>query len=258
MSRYKIATIVVSILLVVGGIFAVFKITGLSQDYDLLQSRFHTLQSDYTTLEFNFSQLQSDHDELYSEYRSLALSYESLEANYQALHSDYDMLQGRIYELQSSYEELQWQNESLRNLLQEYEKVPNDYYSIGAFPHHSNTYGELTNFLLWEFVLPTGYKTNIFDCSESAAYLEWALENAGFDADIAVGPTPWDSGRHAWVIAHPKGYRVAIEATALTGEYKFLSLFTLRVPGVVYSNDFLVPGWENYYEGYDHLFGNIY
>ena len=131
---------------------------------------------------------------------------------------------------------------------------------LGGFTHHSNTYEQLCQFLTFEFVSPTGYKLNVFDCSESSAYLEWALEIAGFDAHIATGRTPWDpsSGYHAWVIAYPEGYRVAIEATELTGEYYLSYLFTGRVPGIVYGDDSLIPGWENYYEGYDNLFQNIY
>ncbi len=44
------------------------------------------------------------------------------------------------------------------------------------------------------------YKLDIFDCSEAAAHVEWALEISGFDAKIAVGPTPFDfTGQHAWI-----------------------------------------------------------
>jgi hypothetical protein len=199
-------------------------------------------------------------DELKAEYNVLQSNYHSLQSDYNSLHSDYSELQGRMSELQNSYNKLEAENENLHRLLEQYEKVPHDYYSIGAFQYHNNTYSELSKFLTLQFVLPRGYKVNVFDCSESAAYLEWALENAGFDAYIAVGPTPWDpdSGYHAWVIVYTTDYKVAIEATALTGGYKFLSLFLFRTPGVVYKNDLLISGWENYYEGYDHLYKNIY
>ena len=85
------------------------------------------------------------------------------------------------------------------------------------------------------------------------------MENAGFEAQIATGPTPWDpSSYHAWVIVNTEEYKVAIEATALTGEYNLLYLFMGRVPGIVYGDDPRIPGWQNYYNGYDHLFNNIY
>jgi len=220
------------VVLVVGGVFSGVKINNL-------------------TIKVN---------ELESEYAGLQSDYDSLHSSYNSLRSDYDTLQGRMSELQSNYDELEAENEYLRGLLEQYEKVPHNYYSIGTFSRHANTYEELSSFLIWDFELPRGYERDVFDCSESAAYLEWALENAGFDAYIATGPTPWgpSSGYHAWVIVYTTDYNVAIEATALTGGYKFLDLFLLRTPGVVYKDDSLIPGWENYYDGYDHLYKNIY
>lgn len=264
--KRQAAVIVLAVLLVAGGVFAGIKITDLTEELNELESRHAVLQYHYDELEVGFNSLMSKYDSLESEYSWLQSSYSSLESDYWSLESNYEsisseftLLQGSMSQLESIYRELQAENEGLEALLREYERVPHGYYSIDAFSHHSNTYEELCNFLTWEFALPRGYKVGVFDCSESAAYLEWALETAGFDADIIVGDTPWDtSSRHAWVIAHPKGYRVAIEATALTGEYKFLQLFLFQVPGVVYKNDPLVPGWENYYEGYDGVYGNIY
>jgi hypothetical protein len=167
----------------------------------------------------------------------LETNYESLEANYESLKADHD---------------------SLKKLLNEYENVPQSYYSSGTFYQHPNTYEELSKFLTVEFVLPKYYKINVFDCSESAAYLEWALENAGFDAEILTGPTPWDtsSGYHAWVMAYTTDYRVAIEATWLTNEVDF-TLFD-RIPGVVYEGDGIISEWSNYYHGYNHAYRNIY
>jgi hypothetical protein len=131
-------------------------------------------------------------------------------------------------------------------ILQQYEQVPHDYYYSGAFPYHSNTYAELCDFLDYEFEPITTYDADLFDCSEFSAYLEWALENAGFHAQIASGPTPWkqNSGYHAWVIVTTKDYQIAIEAT--------------RTPSIVYKDELLVPSWQNYYYGYDRLYENIY
>ena len=262
-----IATIVLATLLAGGGVFAGIKITDMTRQLDELQlsytsleSNYNSLQSDYNSLESSYTVLQSDYNSLESSYTVLQSNYTTLESDYESLQSNYDVLQGRMSELQSSYNRLEAENRDLQRLLGEYEKVPHAYYPTGAFPHHSNTYEELAQFLTFEFVLPTDYKLNVFDCSESSAYLEWALENAGFNTQIAVGPAPWDpsSGYHAWVIAYPEGYRVAIEATELTGEYYLSDLFAGRVPGIVYSDDSLIPGWNNYYEGYDNLFQNIY
>jgi len=262
-----IATIVLATLLAGGGVFSGIKITDMTRQlnalqlsYTSLQSNYNSLQSNYNSLQSNYNSLESSHTVLQSKYTTLESNYNSLESDYESLQSSYDVLQGRMSELQSSYNRLEAENRNLQTLLEQYEKVPHAYYSTGAFPVYSNTYEQLSRFLTFEFVLPGGYKVNVFDCSESAAYLEWALENAGFDAQIAIGRTPWNpsSGYHAWVIAHTKEYKVAIEATALTGEYNLLYLFAGRVPGIVYDNDSLIHGWENYYEGHDNLFENIY
>ncbi|MBA7505094.1 hypothetical protein ES706_03757 [subsurface metagenome] len=68
-------------------------------------------------------------------------------------------------------------------------------------------------------VLPREIEADVFDCSESSAFVEWALEGAGFDARIATGHAfrgPSEVN-HAWVIVYTTdGSRVAIEATNLT------------------------------------------
>ena len=255
-----IATIVLATLLAGGGVFSGIKITDMTRQLNELQLSYISLESNYNSLQSNYNSLESNYTVLQSKYTTLESNYNSLESDYKSLQSSYDVLQGRMSALQSSYNRLEAENRELQRLLDQYEKVPHAYYSIEGSTYHSNTYEELCQFLTYEFVLPTGYKLNVFDCSESAAYLEWALENAGFDAYIATGPAPSNpaGGYHAWVIAYPEGYRVAIEATALTGEYKLLYLFAGRIPGIIYGDDPLIPGWENYYEGFDNLFQNIY
>lgn len=219
-----------------------------------------SLQDNYELLSLQHARFQENYDQLYQKYGKLTSDYESLESDFGSFSSDYDVLKGRILELQSSYKKLEDENKELRSLLDQYEEVPHAYYSVEKLPSYSNHFNELEYFLNFEFTLPRSYEINVFDCSEAVAYLEWNLENAGFKTYIAVGPIPWepDSGYHAWVIVYTEEHTVAIEATALTGEYKFLRFFMRRTPGIVYSNDLLIPGWQNYYEGYDHLFKNIY
>lgn len=236
---WRAATVVLIVLLVVGGVYSAINIADMRSQLDRLES--------------NYAQLQTSYNSLHSTYRTLHDNYESLE-------EDYEMLQQSFTELQVSYNQLNVENANLRTLLQQYEQIPHDYYYSTAFGYHSNTYAELCDFLDHEFGSTRSYEPNVFDCSESSAYLEWALENAGFDTQIAVGPTPWDqnSGYHAWVIVNTKEHRVAIEATALTGWDKFFSIFLFRTAGIVYSDDWLVPGSQNYYDGYDRLYNNIY
>ena len=267
MSKYKIATVVLTILLVGGGIFAGFKITGLSDEVTTLEGASEELSSSLQGLSFEYEDLESRYKSLGLQHHSLEEASEELSSSLQALSFEYEDLHSRYkslglqhHSLEEASNELEAENQELRRLLELYESLPDDYYSTGSFTKRTNTYDELCRFLAYEFTLPRGYETGVFDCSESSAYLEWALETAGFDADIVVGPTPWSpsSGRHAWVIAHTNdGHRVAIESTALTGSH-LLYLLVGRAPGVVYKNDSLVSGWQNYYNSYDHTFGNIY
>jgi len=226
------------VVLVVGGVFSGIEINNLKNKVRDLESDYAGLQSDYNSSQGNYTSLQS---------------------NYSSLRSDYDILQGRMSELQSNNDELEAENENLSRRLEQYEKVPHSYYSIGTFSRRANTYEELESFLTRDFELPRSYERDVFDCTESSAYLEWALENAGFDARIANGPTPWDpSDYHAWVIVYTTDGEVAIEATELTGESKLHNLFLGRTPGIVNEDDPLIPYWEDYYEGYDYLYKNIY
>lgn len=227
---------------------------------DNLRMNLNTLNTYYTTLEMDHFELQSSYNELNSSYFNLQQDFVTLENDYQSLSLQYDHLYGAMNALQTENVEIIAENDYLRRILREYENVPDGYYSASQFYQHPNTYEALCGFLSWEFELPTEYRVGVFDCSESAAYLEWALEIAGFNADIAVGPTPWDpgAGSHAWVIAYPGEYKVAIEPTVLTEEYNFMYLFTLRTPGIVYPDDPFIPGWQNYYDGYQAIFGNIY
>lgn len=159
----------------------------------------------------------------------------------------YDELQGRMFQLQDSY--YRSENESKQY-------VPQNYYSVNASYTYNGTYSELCYFLKYEFIMPRGYEAGIWDCSESSAYLEWALENVGFDAYIAVGPDPRNLSNttHAWVIVYTTDNdEVAIEATAL--RVANVKSWFSGVPGIVALDD---PGGENYYYGYNHLYENIY
>ena len=239
LTAWQAATVILIVLLVAAGTYSGINIADM-------RTELNTLQSNYAHTQTLFNSLQS--------------TYQTLHDNYESLEEDYGDLQQTLTALQVSYNQLETDNANLRTLLQQYEQVPHNYYYSTAFARHSNTYAELCDFLDYEFGSTRSYEPNVFDCSESSAYLEWALENAGFDTQIAVGPPPWDqnSGYHAWVIVNTKDQRVAIEATALTGWDKFFSIFLFRTAGIVYYDDWLVSGSQNYYDGYDLLHNNIY
>jgi hypothetical protein len=138
-------------------------------------------------------------------------------------------------------------------------RIPRGYYNNSASAN--NSYEDLKDFLNYNFYLPKGYKLGVFDCSESAAYLEWVLQNNGFDAKIVIGPTPWaESGYHAWVFVYTEQDVVAIEPTVLTGGVERLfdsisNIINNSARGVVYYNQNDTA--KNYYEVYTEVFGDI-
>lgn len=194
----------------------------------------------------NILDMRSELDRLELDHAKLQVGYNFLEAEHRRLEDNYESLQHTFTQLQLSHNELESENADLRTILQQYEQVPNDYYYSGGFAYHSNTYAELCNFLDYEFQPTLPYERSVFDCTESSAYVEWALENAGFDAKIAGGATPWSqtSGFHSWVIVNTQTQQVAIEAT-------------IR-PRIVHKDQWDVTTWQNYQHGYYALYENIY
>lgn len=232
----------------------------LQSGYNTLDANYRTTLSNYNKLDANYNMLQLNFSSLQSDFQSLTSKYDTLESEYKSLESEHNELKSEVSSLRFENNQLELENSDLQRLINEYERVPHSYYSTDTFKYHENTLKELSKFLTSEFKLPRDYELNVFDCSESSAYLEWALENAGFMAEIIVGPDP--SGEagldHAWVIVRTSDYQVAIEATALTTRDRYAWLSWGRIPGVIYGEDNLIDGWENYYEGYDESFKNIY
>jgi hypothetical protein len=164
-----------------------------------------------------------------------------LESDYLQLQSDYLYVLSEYEGLQQAYNNLQAENERLRTFLNELSGVPPGYYDVDMFPQHENTITGLTSFLDGGYLLQREYEEHIFDCSESTAYVEWALEDAGFDAYIAVG------GSHSWVLVFTVEETVAVEATWVIGGYGSIS--------IVHEGD---PDRYNYFDGYDALFSDVF
>lgn len=249
--------IIVSVSLIIVLFFlvgiSVYVIYNLKSEIGKLNSDYTSISSKYYSEKDRSNALQNELNNLNDKYNTLKSGYDVLQSKFNSLQSQYDNLRGQSSIIQSNYQNIESENKRITNLLNQYEKVPNGYYTTSSFRKHDNTFSELQKFLLNEFELPKGYVLNIFDCSESSAYLEWALDNAGFDADIVTGKTPWGGdGYHAWVIAHNTDMTAAVEATALTGGY--LRKLSGR-DGIVRGGDL---GANNYYNGYDNSFKNIY
>ena len=260
-------------ILIAGGVFFVLrtndlvnKVNELQLHYATLQTSYNNLQSGYNALDSNYrvtlqnyNSLDANYNILQTNYNYLQTDLQSLRTDYNSLESEYNKLKSEISALRSENNQLERKNSDLQSIIDEYEKVPHSYYSTDAIDSNRNTWERLARFLSSEFRLPAYYEEHVFDCSESSAYEEWALENEGFMADIVVGPNPsGEAGYHAWVIVKTIDYQVAIEATALTGRGRYVWFSWGRVPGVIYSEDKLIDGWENYYQGYDESFKNIY
>lgn len=85
------------------------------------------------------------------------------------------------------------------------------------------------------------YIRNEFDCSEMSAYLEWRLENEGYNTIIVIGNCPWEPAvKHVWLLVEEsEGHFIPVEAT----QYKIISQAN--------------PYIDLYYE-YDFSFDTIY
>ena len=79
--------------------------------------------------------------------------------------------------------------------------IPEPYYTTPRNPDLVSA--DLVDLLINHTTMPHEYERDVFDCTEGAAYLEWYLENHGYDTDIVHGVrTPW--GFHAIVVVHLK------------------------------------------------------
>lgn len=232
----------------------------LQSGYNEIDLNYRTTLNNYNLLDENYNTLETNFNYVQADLKSLRADYNLLEADYEYLESEHNKLKGEVTGLNSEIRQLNLEKSDLQRIVDEYEKVPHSYYSMDVFKSYENTWEGLSKFLSSGFKLPRDYEIDVFDCSESAAYLEWALENAGFMAEIVVGPSP--SGEigvdHAWIIVQTRDYQVAVEATWLNTKERYAALSWSRVPGVIYGDDTLIDEWENYYEGYDESFKNIY
>ncbi len=126
--------------------------------------------------------------------------------------------------------------------------VPRGYYSTDVFPQYPNTEAGLVAFMS-TFRELKRYEINAFDCSQMSAYLEWALEDAGFDAWIAIGSAPFDQTvYHAWVLVDTTDGWEAVEATDPALQPEMLH-------GIVEPGD---RGQADYFQGWDQVFYDIY
>jgi len=155
-------------------------------------------------------------EELKSEKETLGKKIQDIESENWRLIQQIDKLRRENEELRSQLSELQVKISELEDRLRLYEQVPHGYYSTNFFPEHRNIVEDLRTFLS-NLKLPHKYERGVFDCSEISAYVEWALEDAGFDAYIVLGEVDFggdNRGTHAWDMVKVAGATYYIDMSS--------------------------------------------
>lgn len=174
--KLRIATIVLAVLFVVGGVFCGITIVSMMSDLDRLEA--------------NYMQLLSSHS-------SLESSYDSLESNYQALQSEYDTLR-----LKSNYNEVKLEIEQFFIANNGY-----SYYPAGPANLQEISGDTIEWFVNHVFEIIAQYygnsdwqsfcASNGITPAQAAAYIEWVVE-AAYD-DVKIVYEPQQSELTAWV-----------------------------------------------------------
>ena len=146
----------------------------------------------------------------------------------QSLTSEVDQLQFLTDQQQS---EIQAQEEEVERVKFKfyYASLTKQRYGVSDLEEYLNR---------WQWT-EGAYVAGEFDCSEMSAYLEWKLENEGYNTLIVTGDSPFGLGKHAWLLVQTsvEGY-MPVEATTYS---------------IVYWWDM---DFDNYFV-YDHQFENI-
>jgi outer membrane murein-binding lipoprotein Lpp len=146
----------------------------------------------------------------------------------QSLTSEVDQLQFLTDQQQS---EIQAQEEEVERVKFKfyYASLTKQRYGVSGLEEYLNR---------WQWT-EGAYVAGEFDCSEMSAYLEWKLENEGYNTLIVTGDSPFGLGKHAWLLVQTsvEGY-MPVEATTYS---------------IIYWSDIY---FDNYFV-YDHQFENI-
>ena len=167
----------------------------------------------------------------------------------QSLTSEVEWLQAKTAQQQQEIESKDIQIDNLEyemgskdiqisNLEYEVERLEFQFYYASLTKQRYGVY-DLEEYLnRWQWTEGT-YVSGEFDCSEMSAYLEWKLENEGYNTLIVSGDSPFGPGRHAWLLVQTsvEGY-MPLEATTYS---------------IIYWSD---TYFDNYFV-YDYQFENI-
>jgi len=134
----------------------------------------------------------------------------------QSLTSEVDWLQTVTAQQQ---EEIESKDIEISNLEYEVERVKYQFY-YASLTKQRYEVSDLDEYLnRWEWT-EEAYVADEFDCSEMSAYLEWKLENEGYNTVIVTGDSPFGVGKHAWLLVQTstEGY-MPIEPTTYSIVY---------------------------------------
>ena len=175
--------VVVAILL----IWAIIATAIAFQQYQEIQK----LEKEKVSLEWQAHSNKTTSEKLMREKTELEKTIDELKRENENLIVQLHDLKIENENLREQVMELRVKVSQLEDRLKLYEQVPHGYYSTNFFLEYRNTVEDLKTFLS-KLKLPHKYERGVFDCSEISAYVEWALEDAGFDAYIVLAED------HAW------------------------------------------------------------
>jgi hypothetical protein len=138
------------------------------------------------------------------------------EAEAQSLTSEVEWLQ--TVKAQQK-EEIESKDIKISNLEYEVERIEFRFYYASLTKQRYGV-SDLEEYLnRWQWT-EEAYVAGEFDCSEMSAYLEWKLENEGYNTLIVTGDSPFGSGKHAWLLVQTstEGY-MPVEPTTYSIVY---------------------------------------
>jgi len=186
-------------LLISGVLIAIFAFSSLwlYTRIDSLQNQVNVLQTDKDNLETQINNLQTDKT-------NLQIQKDTLQNQLSLLNSEYDSLQSKYDDYVTNH---QYTNSEYDEALFFFYYVEPEEQKFGVYDLEDELNG-------LEWIEP--YEKGVFDCSEMSAYIEWHLENEGWDAIIVIGDTPFDSGYHAWLLVETsEGHYMPVESTTI-------------------------------------------
>ena len=142
-------------------------------------------------------------------------------------------------EIQERAAEIELKDSQIASLEAEVERTKFEFYYASLSKQRYGSSDLIDYLAQWKWIERV-YTEDEFDCSEMSAYLEWRLENEGYNTLIVAGDSPSSAGKHAWLLVQ----------IGEGGEY-------MPVEATVYH---VVYWWDPYYDEYfvyDYAFENI-